>query len=211
MGQFLEQHLDRCLQQLQHTLDSHQSADVELEFRLGRIIKLRQQERFEPDIGQKRWNTIWQALSAYRQWDWILGESCTDYYMPNGDRITWHDDDRWSSMKKTRCTDVDIATDGPFDVRISVSLEVPGQKPVYGAQGSSYWRQKQRVSFRHRMWSIDLTRVVSSKSTDSDNAECYELELELADKTALSKFPLAYLLHFGLLMVEDMFNLVEEC
>lgn len=194
---------------LQQTVEATYSVDLELEFRLGRFVKRRGSERFDPDVGKERWHAIWTALSAYRQWDCIVSETCTDYYMPNGDRVTWHDDGSWSCLHKQRCHDVNINTQGTFDVRVSLSTEV--QKPaVCGAQGNKFSREKHRLSFRHGMWSIDITRVVSTESTDSDNAETFEVEVELIHKPALDEYPLKYLLHNGLLLIQDLFNLFSN-
>jgi hypothetical protein len=104
---------------------------------------------------------------------------------------------------------VNINTEDAFDVRVSLSTEV--QKPaVCGAQGNTFSREKHRVSFLYNKWSIDITRVIARASTDSDNPETYEIEVELIDKRAFEQYPLKYLLHSGLLLIQDIFNLFNS-
>ena len=78
---------------------------------------------------------------------------------------------------KIRIADKDIYNpQHHFDYRISVSLETPWQgrvehlTPVPGSHG----RNKDRMSYRHQMYQVDLTQV-----SHADNPQQFEHELEV--------------------------------
>ena len=89
-----------------------------------------------------------------------------------------------SRIIKSRIVDMDVyspRTD--FDYRISVNVESPftGEDrhliPVsaHTSGGRADFRQKDRMSYRHQEYQIDLTQV-----TKSDGAREHELEVEIA-------------------------------
>ncbi|KAJ3764358.1 CYTH-like domain-containing protein [Lentinula raphanica] len=80
-------------------------------------------------------------------------------------------------MKKIRLGDLNIYSPKRLaDWRVSVNLEVPASHPV-GA--STYTRKKDRMSYSHEEFNIDLTQVTTSNP--SGNPEIlHELELEIA-------------------------------
>ncbi|KAF9450561.1 mRNA triphosphatase CET1 [Macrolepiota fuliginosa MF-IS2] len=63
------------------------------------------------------------------------------------------------------------------DWRVSVSLEVPKQHPIGTA---THTRKKDRLSYSHEEFNIDLTQVTSSTSAAAPAQKLHELELEIA-------------------------------
>ncbi|KAJ1922053.1 mRNA-capping enzyme subunit beta [Tieghemiomyces parasiticus] len=68
-----------------------------------------------------------------------------------------------------------------MDFRITVSEEKPVPKPTVDA---SHERQKDRLSYKHQIWQVDLTQVKSTArrgAPTEDLTVTHELEIELAD------------------------------
>ncbi|KAJ7284069.1 CYTH-like domain-containing protein [Mycena rebaudengoi] len=81
-------------------------------------------------------------------------------------------------MRKTRLADLNIYSPKyPADWRISVNLEVPVTHPV---GTPTHTRKKDRLSYSHEEFSIDLTQVTASASPNSPAELLHELEIEIA-------------------------------
>ncbi|KAG6905473.1 hypothetical protein DXG01_002490 [Tephrocybe rancida] len=80
-------------------------------------------------------------------------------------------------MRKIRLGDLNIySPKRAADWRISVNLEVPTQHPL----GSpTHTRKKDRMSYAHEEFAIDLTKVTSTTSPGAPPQILYELELEI--------------------------------
>ncbi|KAJ7134469.1 CYTH-like domain-containing protein [Mycena epipterygia] len=86
-------------------------------------------------------------------------------------------------MRKIRLGDLNIySPKRAADWRVSVNLEVPVPHPV----GSpTHTRKKDRLSYSHEEFSIDLTQVTASASPNSPADLLHELEIEIARPTLL--------------------------
>jgi len=83
---------------------------------------------------------------------------------------------------KTRVADKEIYNpDFDFDFRISISLETrwEGQKEHLTHLAESRGRNKDRVSYRHMIYQVDLTQVTYDGSDHKD----HELEVEVATES----------------------------
>jgi len=81
-------------------------------------------------------------------------------------------------VRKLRLGDLNIySPKRAADWRISVNLEIPVAHPV-GTPTHS--RRKDRMSYSHEEFNIDLTQVTSSSSTNAPPELLHELELEIA-------------------------------
>lgn len=204
---FSSEHIQQCCAHLKKYVETYNAGDMELEFRLGRIIKLQQNEKFDPNICQKPWETLWRALSQYRDWEQIHTEIITDYTLPNKHRLTHVDDDTWRTIVKTRLADHDIVTEAAFDVRISISTEMSLPQKLPQPQTAIFVRHKDRISFQKFGWSFDFTKVrAQSECTDEDTTEAYEIEVELIDKKVLELYPLEQVIQTGLALCDDLFQ-----
>jgi len=82
------------------------------------------------------------------------------------------------SMRKIRLGDLNIYSPRrPVDWRISVNLEVPVQHPVGSA---SHTRKKDRLSYTHEEFLIDLTQVTAIAAPNAQPQLLHELEIEIA-------------------------------
>jgi len=86
-------------------------------------------------------------------------------------------------MRKIRLGDLNIFSPRrSADWRVSVNLEVPAQHPL----GSpTLTRKKDRLSYTHEEFVIDLTQVTSSTSTNAPPQVIHELEVEIARSNLL--------------------------
>lgn len=186
---------------------------LELEWRLGH-----RQGSFRPGVGADAWRRLQAALDAspafqrtHKHTVEQLGDStgvkCVTERDPAGKPVgkpTW--------MHKKRLADVDTEpTDPrPWSVRASVSLEEEeGVAP--GSVKLKYERSKQRWSYRHRCWSIDLTQVRSNLPTHlDDDQDCFEVEIELVDQGMLFERPLRNLVEWGWKLADEVCGLMSE-
>ncbi|KAF9583805.1 mRNA-capping enzyme subunit beta, partial [Lunasporangiospora selenospora] len=106
------------------------------------------------------------------------------------------------TVKKERIADLDVYSPrNPFDFRVSVNVEVPKPLPTGTV---SHERHKDRVSYRHHNFKIDLTQVKTMNSAKSGPSQqqhnysrmrpvggdpsqelTHELEIEFVDAGAL--------------------------
>lgn len=98
------------------------------------------------------------------------------------DRIRVTRDEKTGSVKecirKMRLGDLEVYCPKQMaDWRISVNLEVPVPPPLGTATHS---RRKDRLSYSHEEFTIDLTQVTSTMGANSKPEILHELELELA-------------------------------
>ncbi|KAI0726249.1 mRNA triphosphatase CET1 [Fomitopsis betulina] len=81
-------------------------------------------------------------------------------------------------VRKVRLGDLDIfSPKRAADWRISVNLEIPVPPPIGTA---SHTRRKDRLSYTHEEFNIDLTQVTSSTSSGAKPEVFHELEIEFA-------------------------------
>ncbi|KAF8879086.1 CYTH-like domain-containing protein [Gymnopilus junonius] len=81
-------------------------------------------------------------------------------------------------MRKVRLGDLNVyCPKREADWRVSVNLEIPMPHPVGSA---SFKRVKDRLSYSHEEFKIDLTQVTSSTSPNAPPQILHELELEIA-------------------------------
>jgi len=81
-------------------------------------------------------------------------------------------------MRKIRLGDLNIYSPRrAVDWRVSVNLEVPVQHPVGSA---SHMRKKDRMSYAHEEFVIDLTQVTANVASNAQAQVLHELEIEIA-------------------------------
>ncbi|KAJ3513490.1 hypothetical protein NLJ89_g2911 [Agrocybe chaxingu] len=82
------------------------------------------------------------------------------------------------SMKKIRLGDLNVySPKRSADWRVSVNLEVPVPHPIGSA---TLTRRKDRLSYSHEEFKIDLTQVTSTTSPNAPAQILHELEVEIA-------------------------------
>ncbi|KAF9900929.1 mRNA-capping enzyme subunit beta [Lobosporangium transversale] len=120
--------------------------------------RLEQTRRTEPPERQIRYqhtHEIDQLYTTPNGKTRVTVDQKTNKIIPNG------------IIKKDRIADLDVFSPrNPFDFRISVNVEVPVPAP----QGVSHLeRHKDRISYRHNNFKIDLTQVKTVNSANGHN------------------------------------------
>jgi hypothetical protein len=146
-----------------HRNDEH----VELEFRLGKFNG---------------------TMSKYNGWDKIIGSEQEVFYRDSdGLRIST---DRASGdeeiIKKERILNQDFkqSSNVPFDIRCSVSKEIPMPEDIDREMDKK--KVKQRVSFLRKNVSIDITIVTGdTHDMDAEDPMTYQIEFEIINPSAV--------------------------
>ena len=150
-----------------------------------------------------------EQLSAYKGWDVIVGTISTDYLLPHNTRHSVYADARRKTITKQRLTNVEVATDRCFDIRMSLSTETTARDPVC-LSSDTLTRRKRRTSFRHRFWAIELTSIKSNATDDLDCAITYEVEVELLDNSYISKTSPQHVVEWGLALCEQLYDMISH-
>jgi len=113
-----------------------------------------------------------------------------DSFYATGDRekirVTRNDKTKevLATVKKVRLGNLDVYNPKhAADWRVSVNIEVPVPHPLGSA---THTRRKDRISYSHEEFSIDLTQVASFGAQGSQPETLHELELEFANPQLLT-------------------------
>lgn len=181
---------------------------IELEWRLGH-----RQAGFRPGVDVGAWTRLQTVLDGSAAFQKTFTE--TTERMNNAGVKCIHDcatgAESW--MCKKRLADVDVDTDQAWSVRASVSLEESleknGDAPAGATADMKYERRKQRWSYAHKCWRVDLTRVRGNLPMHLDeDRDTYEVELELADTGVLFERSLDWVLAWGWRLVDELGGLM---
>lgn len=196
--------IDNVVRALRDTMFDHGHANVELEFRLGRVVN----GAFVAGVSKATFDTLFDILHrspAFARSDITTLEKLngTDarFVITNGDDASG----QWCYKKKVYCH-----TEPTH--RISVALEGHDHSPPpSGSPPLQYHRLKKRTSFRHECWSIDMTRVTSNLPGHFDNdEEIYEVELELVGVEAYFVYTLDHLVAWGSHLLREIDTLLKS-
>ena len=179
--------------------------NIEIELRLGQI----QFNEFKSGLGSKDFFIkIKDTLDSSKVWDKIINNKHEELCMNgirrttmfNGKKVMKH-----QCIKKERLLNVDFQYTGtPYDVRISVSKEIPVYDKI--KNGTGILRKKNRFSYYYKDYVIDLTMVEQIENGVTDIV--YELEVEF--KNLKSDISDKYRAHSGLLLIRDLINMCEK-
>jgi len=133
---------------------------LEFEFRLGK-----KQKTFNSDIGNERFKKLQNVLLDHKGWNDVKYTETTDNFY--GKIRKTESCDQAITKKKLHNEITKVSSD--FDIRLSLSQEIPCE--VCNSTVTKC-RKKDRISFFHKNWCIDTTRVSEGENT------AYEVELE---------------------------------
>jgi hypothetical protein len=156
------------------------SANIEIEMRLGKISY----GKFDTNVGKQTFQKILKGLENYKGWEKVDKSNTTAYFTGDIRVIDNEDTGISSAHKKTKIKKIDIhIKNKPYDLRFSVSTEIPCAKPGENTEYEDM-RSKKRISFIRKNLSIDMTVVNGdTDDTDSEENERYEIELEIVKPT----------------------------
>jgi hypothetical protein len=178
---------------------------IEIELRLGQI----HEDCFKPGLGSKDFfDKIKAHLDSAKCWSKTVNnkseELCNNGIrrttMFNGKKVMKH-----QCIKKEKLSNINLEYPGtPYDIRISVSKELPVEDKI--KPNSGVLRKKNRHSYYYKDYIIDLTEVEQIENNVSQIN--YELEVEFTNfKSDVSDM---YRAHSGLLLIRDIINMCEK-
>ena len=179
--------------------------NIEIELRLGQI----QFNEFKSGLSSKDFFIkIKDALSSSKVWDKVINNKYEELCMNGIRRTTMFNNKKvmkHQCIKKERLLNVDFEYFGtPYDVRISVSKEIPVEDKI--KNGTGVLRKKNRFSYYYKDYVIDLTMVEQIENSVSEIV--YELEVEF--KNLKNDISDKYRAHSGLLLIRDVINMCEK-
>lgn len=194
---------------LRQALHEHGHKNVELEFRVGRILN----GAFVTGVPKSTFEALMTVLSQSKAFSKTttttlekLNGTDARYVIKDGDEANGV----WCYKKKLYAANGQV-----FDAcqslvpRAAVALEGNDHSPPPpGSPPFKYHRLKKRTSFVHTYWTIDLTRVTSNLPGDFDNdEEKYEVEVELAGVDAYLIYTLDHLCRWGEHILREVMTL----
>lgn len=196
--------------------------DVEIELRLGFHNGDLEHPAFDTNVGDEFQKAITSVLNTFGGWDSTIKSDTTDYYtqgpVGNNIRLSIDSNGNRTAMQKVRLLDIDFEYDpSPFDIRISVSQEIPKDPmsletcfDVGGDTNVTHSRQKSRTTFKHEAWSFDMSKVTSVENELSKTN--YEVELEIGKpREALNRYNnnSQYLAHSTMIKLRQLIYMCE--
>ncbi|KND00986.1 uncharacterized protein SPPG_04083 [Spizellomyces punctatus DAOM BR117] len=111
------------------------------------------------------------------------------YYQQGSQKIRVSADQKSGQVKevltKQRIADLEVhLPNSHLDFRISISLEIPAQRPPKDSH-SKFRRQKDRLSYSHEAFRVDLTQVRQYNDRDMEIDVSHEVEVEFIRATEL--------------------------
>ncbi|KAF9276504.1 mRNA-capping enzyme subunit beta [Mortierella alpina] len=151
------------------TLEQHAHFNAILNNRLVQLQRIEPKERHER---YEHTYEIDQFFSTAQGKTRVTKDQKTNQVIPNG------------IVKKDRIADIDVFSPrNPFDFRVSVNVEVPVPLPQGVPQ---FERRKDRVSYRHNNFKIDLTQVKTANAPNANqHAHNYSQMRPQANNSAL--------------------------
>ena len=204
------QHFEEAIEKILPYVEKYRDfPNLEMEFRLGyledgdKIFNASVNEDFFKEIAHKLdTNTRWKSKER----------SVMNDFFHEGKRLSVYSDGKKECIKKVKLASLDfIFENTPFDVRISFSQEHPQDESTFtNIQDTSFYkRSKDRMSYKHKSWSFDITSVKTVDNSVEDIT--FEAELEVCDlKNTLKKMNTKYFIHSSLLKIKDMVNMCER-
>jgi mRNA capping enzyme, beta chain len=196
------------------TTSSVVNETVELEFRLGRVLR----SKFLPGLGPRQFTTITKSMEKSSHLEPLGTVHCTSMIFNDGTRMEGSE-----YSKKEKLWVKDIKSKGGIDVRFAMSKEIKFISSSSDPKLSNAdkrkiicKREKTRTSFRKKFWRFDITNVKQDRSVDrdSDSTDVHEVEIELeADRGMLGKLASTdyarYIFIYGLLLSADLVKMVN--
>jgi hypothetical protein len=192
------------LRNLRDVLHEQGHLNVEFEVRIGKLVN----NKYVAGVSRTKFQHILQFLEnspAFVKKEKTTLEKLngTDakFIIENGDEAHG----KWFYKKKVYSALCSDAGEGLIP-RVSVAIEGHDHTPPPpGSAPYKYHRLKKRTSFKHKCWSVDLTRVTSNLPGQFDNdEEIHEIEVELADTEAYFVYTIDYLVEWGVHLIHEI-------
>ena len=182
MAEF-DQRINMLFEKWESIFYKHQNDEnVEVEIRFGKTNR----GSFDTNIGKDTFEKVLRRLQRYQGWESVKETNSTVYYDESANkRVTMDDasEEMTCVVKKRVCIDNQPFENLPFDVRLSVSTEVPYERIEDDPdENFTRVRKKHRYSFVRKNLTIDVSEVSGdAEDKDDDTDTMYQLELEIID------------------------------
>ena len=193
-------------------LNKYKGVDnIEIEIRLG-YVETDPHNYFDTNITKDYYNKINNTLETYDGWSYNKSKTTTDYYYDDNLRLSIDTEGNRSAMKKVRLVDIDMAYDsGPFDIRISVSQEIPIDPNDMNSNNLKMSRNKKRNTRIYDKWKFDLSKVTTENNGLSKISYEFEIEIDNPfDTLKKYKNDSMHVAHSTLLKLRQIINICEE-
>jgi hypothetical protein len=184
--------------------------NLEVEFRLGYLEEDDDKQLFNSFVSKEFFSNIINTLRTNKHWISKEREVTKDYF-DNGMRLSVECNGKKTCIKKNKLCTVDFTFNGtPFDIRVCFSTETPVDVGKFKPKKPKdiYNREKDRVSYKYKSWSYDVTSVKTIDNTIED--VIFEFELECDVKESLKTMDINYMIHSSLLKMKDIVNMCEK-
>lgn len=188
--------------------DKYQNEEfVEMEFRLGKFNG----SFFDVDVGIQNYNRILRGLKMHSGWEKVISSKMEVYYRDSDNlRISIDENtDETINVKKERVhtENFNNIKNTPYDVRFSVSKEIPLSENFECNGDMDKKKMKERVSFVRKNLSIDVTKCTGgTDDIDEENESTYQIEFEIVVPKNLKNIDeLFNIIH----KIKDVFKLLE--
>lgn len=185
---------------VRRVMEKEKHEHVEIEWRIGHRLR-----EFRPGVDREAWCRLREALACSPAF--TAQHTTSVEYFSRNNNAKCIDESRW--ILKDRVADelLDIAGH-PWSVRVCVSRELPVSKPQHA--GLEFERRKERWSYVHGPWRVDLTTVFSNLPSHQDeDGAIYEIEVELVDPELFYERPIPWVLQWGLRIVHELCGLMK--
>ena len=195
--------LDSGIQELKGIISEYKKTEnVEIELRIGRI----EGDKFNSGLkSESFFNKIKERLDSNPNWHNVLNIKTSELNNQGVRKITHFNDKKIaksSSIKKSRLKNINLRYNNtPYDIRIGVSKEIDSDIKI--RTGTT--RIKDRVSYFHKDYRLDLTKVEQTENTVTSMN--YEFEVEFLNLD--NEVGDLYRAHSGLLIMRDIINMCE--
>jgi len=188
--------------------DKYQNEEFdEMEFRLGKFNG----SFFDVDVGIQNYNKILQGLKMYSGWEKVISSKMEVYYRDSDNlRISIDENtDETINVKKERIhtENFNNLKNTPYDVRFSVSKEIPLGENFECDGDMDKKKMKERVSFVRKNLSIDVTKCTGgTDDIDEENESTYQIEFEIVVPKNLKNIDELFNIIYK---IKDVFKLLE--
>lgn len=188
-------------------VEKHKNTEhVELELRFGKFNGA----MFDTNVGKGIFEKLQTGFTKYTGWDKVICEE-HDVFYRNSDGLRISTDQATGDetiIRKERILNKDfkLGSNIPFDVRFSVSKEIPMPEDI--ERNMDRKKTKQRLSFHRKNVTIDITIVTGdTHDLDSEDPTSYQIEFEIINPSNVKcKDDLFKILH----KVNDVFIMLNN-
>jgi hypothetical protein len=179
---------------------------IELELRLGKFNG----SMFDTNVGKQIFEKLQIGFTKYPGWDKVICEEHEVFYRDSdGLRISTDQatgDETIIRKERVLNKDFKMGSNIPFDLRFSVSKEIPVSDDVNRDMDKK--KIKQRLSFIRKNVTIDITIVTGdTHDLDSEDPMSYQVEFEIINPSNItSKDDLFKILH----KINDVFIMLNN-